>query len=99
MQQEFNSAQPDQLWVADITYIRTDEGWLYLIYVIDLYSRTVVGWSMNFTLATVLVLDALMIAVWRMRPKTPVMIHLNKAVSLAVMTLITGARTTNSCPA
>ncbi|MDR7307933.1 transposase InsO family protein [Rhodoferax saidenbachensis] len=50
-------------------------GWLYLTVVIDLYSRAVVGWSMKPTIATELVLDALMMAVWRRRPKTPVMIH------------------------
>lgn len=66
---------PDQVWVTDITYIRTYEGWLYLTVVIDLYSRMVVGWSMNATMATELVLDALMMAVWRRRPKMSVMIH------------------------
>ena len=75
LQREFTVAQPDQVWVTDITYIRTYEGWLYLAVVIDLYSRAVVGWSMKSTMATELVLDALMMAVWRRRPKTPVMIH------------------------
>lgn len=75
LQREFTVAQPDQVWVTDITYIRTYEGWLYLTVVIDLYSRSVVGWSMNSTMATELVLDALMMAVWRRRPKIPVMIH------------------------
>lgn len=75
LQREFTVALPDQVWVTDITYIRTQEGWLYLTVVIDLYSRAVVGWSMNSTMATELVLDALMMAVWRRRPKTPVMIH------------------------
>jgi putative transposase len=75
LQREFTVAQPDQVWVTDITYIRTYEGWLYLTVVIDLYSRRVVGWSMASNMATELVLDALMMAVWRRRPKTPVMIH------------------------
>ena len=75
LQREFTVAQPDQVWVTDITYIRTHEGWLYLTVVIDLYSRTVVGWSMKAAMATELVLDALMMAVWRRRPKAPVMIH------------------------
>jgi putative transposase len=75
LQREFTVAHPDQVWVTDITYIRTYEGWLYLTVVIDLYSRAVVGWSMKSTMATELVLDALMMAVWRRRPKTPVMIH------------------------
>ena len=68
-------ALPDQVWVTDITYIRTYEGWLYLIVVIDSYSRAVVGWSMNATMAMELVLDALMMAVWRRRSKTLVMIQ------------------------
>ena len=75
LQREFTVAQPDRVWVTDITYIRTHEGWLYLTVVIDLYSRAVVGWSMKSTMATELVLDALMMAVWRRRPKTAVMIH------------------------
>lgn len=75
LQREFTVALPDQVWVTDITYIRTYEGWLYLTVVIDLYSRMVVGWSMNATMATELVLDALMMAVWRRRPKMSVMIH------------------------
>ena len=65
LQREFTVVQPDQVWVTDITYIRTHEGWLYLTVVIDLYSRAVVGWSMKSTMATELVLDALMMAVWR----------------------------------
>ena len=75
LQREFTVAQPDQVWVTDITYIRTHEGWLYLTVVIDLYSRAVVGWSMKATMATELVLDAMMMAVWRRRPRAPVMIH------------------------
>lgn len=75
LQREFTVDLPDQVWVTDITYIRTHEGWLYLTAVIDLYSRMVVGWSMSSTMATELVLDALTMAVWRRRPKVPVMKH------------------------
>lgn len=75
LQREFTVAQPDLVWVTDITYIRTHEGWLYLTAVIDLYSRSFVGLSMSSTMANELVLDALMMAVWRKRPKAPVMIH------------------------
>ena len=69
LQREFTVAQPDQVWVTDITYVRTHEGWLYLTVVIDLYSRAVEGWPMKATLAMELALDALMIAVGRGRPK------------------------------
>jgi putative transposase len=75
LQREFTVHLADQVWVTDITYIRTYEGWMYLAVVIDLYSRAVVGWSMKSTMATELVLDALMMAVWSRRPKAPVMIH------------------------
>lgn len=75
LQREFTVTLPNQVWVIDITYIRTHEGWLYLTAVIDLYSRMVVGWAMNASMATELVLDALTMAVWRSRPTGPVMIH------------------------
>jgi len=61
--------------VTDITYIRTYEGWLYLSAVLDLHSRSVVGWSMGPRMQTSLVLDALTMAVWRRKPKAPVIIH------------------------
>jgi putative transposase len=75
LEQQFTVASPDQVWVTDITYIRTYEGWLYLAVVLDLYSRAVVGWAMKATLATELALDALTMAVWRRRPRQPVIIH------------------------
>lgn len=52
LQREFTVALPDRVWVTDITYTRTHEGWLYLAAVIDLYSRMVVGWLMNSTMTT-----------------------------------------------
>ncbi|WP_420794735.1 IS3 family transposase [Methylotenera mobilis] len=75
LQQVFTVSQPDLAWVTDITYIRTYQGWLYLAVVIDLYSRSVVGWSMKSTMATEIVLDALTMAVWRRKPKQSVIIH------------------------
>ena len=75
LQRQFQSDTPDSAWVTDITYIRTYEGWLYLAVVLDLYSRAVVGWSMNARMQTDLVLDALTMAVWRRKPKSPVIIH------------------------
>jgi putative transposase len=67
--------EADQAWVTDITYIRTYEGWLYLAVVMDLYSRMIIGWSMKPTLARELVLDALLMAVWRRRPGKEVIVH------------------------
>jgi putative transposase len=75
LEQNFSVDAPDRVWVTDITYIRTFEGWLYLAVVVDLYSRIVVGWSMKSTLSRELVLDALLMAVWRRRPKHPVIVH------------------------
>ena len=75
LDRQFNPTQPNQLWVTDITYIRTHEGWLYLAVVIDLFSRLVVGWSMKSRITTDLVLDALLMALWRRSPKNKVLIH------------------------
>ena len=69
LQQQFTVNQPDTACVTDITYVSTYEGWLYVAIVIDLYSRAVVGWSMKPTMATEIVLDALLMAVWRRKPK------------------------------
>ncbi len=75
MQRQFTVGQPDQVRVTDITYIRAYEGWLYPTMVIDLCSRTVVGWSMKPRMADELVLDPLTMAVWRRRPNAEVIIH------------------------
>ena len=83
LQRQFTVGQPDQVWVTDITYIRTYEGWLYLAVVIDLYSRKVVGWSMKPRMATELVLDALTMAMWRRRPKAEVIIHSDQGSQFA----------------
>ena len=75
LQQNFDVEHPNQVWVTDITYIRTYEGWLYLAVVIDLFSRQVVGWSMQPKMHTDLVLKALTMAVWRRKPKNKVLVH------------------------
>jgi putative transposase len=72
---KFTVTRPDAAWVTDITYIRTWEGWLYLAVVIDLHSRMVVGWSMKATLARELVLDAVLMAVWKRKPRQEVIVH------------------------
>ena len=69
LDRQFNVNSPDQAYVGDITYIPTDEGWLYLAVVIDLYSRQVVGWSMSDNMKTKLVNDALIMAIWKRKPK------------------------------
>lgn len=75
LNREFTMAAPDHAWVTDITYLRTWQGWLYLAVVIDLYSRKVVGWSMKPSLARELILDALLMALWRRKPTHPVIVH------------------------
>jgi putative transposase len=62
---EFTATAPDQKWVADFTYIWTREGWLFFAVVLDLFSRRVVGWSMQETMTAQLVIDALLTAIWR----------------------------------
>ena len=69
VQRAFTPLAPDSLWLADITYVPTDDGWLYLAIVLDAFSRRVVGWAMANHMRTELVLDALNMAVARRRPK------------------------------
>jgi putative transposase len=75
LQREFTVEEPDKVWVTDITYIRTWQGFLYLAAVMDLFSRKIVGWSMKTTLAREIVLDSLLMAVWRRKPKNKVTLH------------------------
>lgn len=78
--QVFSTSQPDQCWVADITYVRTYEGWLYLSIVVDLYSRQVIGWSMSSRIKTDIVLNALLMAVWRRHPREEVIVHSDQGI-------------------
>ncbi|MDQ3308522.1 MAG: IS3 family transposase [Gemmatimonadota bacterium] len=70
----------DRVWVGDITYIPTREGWLYLAVVLDLKSRAVVGWAMKDTLETSLASDALTMALWRRRPGPGLLHHSDRGV-------------------
>lgn len=65
LDRQFKADAPNRKWVADFTYIWTAEGWLYVAVVLDLYSRRIVGWSMQSSMTSQLVADALMMAVWR----------------------------------
>lgn len=75
VQRQFTVDTRNKVWVTDITYIRTWQGWLYLAAVVDLFSRKVVGWSMKPTLSRELALDALLMAVWRRKPDAQVFVH------------------------
>jgi transposase InsO family protein len=65
LEQNFTTDKPNQKWAGDITYLMTSEGWLYLAVIIDLYSRSVIGWSMSTRMTLSLVCDALKMAIWR----------------------------------
>lgn len=74
LNRQFAASAPNQKWIADFTYIWTGGGWLYVATVIDLFSRRVVGWSMQATMTAQLVTDALMMAIWR-RGKPDALLH------------------------
>jgi len=83
LQRQFDVPQPDQVYAADVTYVWTQEGWLYLAVVIDLYSRKVVGWSMSNRMKTQLVCDALRMAIWQRRPKAGLIHHSDRGSQYA----------------
>jgi putative transposase len=74
---------PNQLWVADITYIETKEGWLYLAAILDLYSRKIVGWAMSERIDTALVLKALAMALVHRNPPAKLLCHTDRGVQYA----------------
>ena len=75
LQRQFDVREPNRVWVTDITYIRTHEGWLFLSAVLDLFSRQVIGWSMGPRMDRDLAINALLMAVWRRQPQSTVMVH------------------------
>jgi transposase InsO family protein len=80
LQQDFAAYKPNQKWVTDITYIPTDEGWLYLCVFIDLYSRAVIGWSMSDRLKAELVENALSMALFKRKFPTEVIVHSDRGI-------------------
>jgi putative transposase len=77
---EFSAEAPDRVWVSDITYVWTREGWLYLAVVIDLFSRMVVGWSMDNRISRRIVMDALKMGAGRRRPAPGLVHHSDRGV-------------------
>ena len=77
------TSAPDQIWVADITYIPTDQGWLYLAGVLDLHSRRIVGWAMSPTIDSALVLAALSMATLHRSPPPGLLFHSDRGVQYA----------------
>lgn len=78
--QQFNPAGPNKAWASDITYIKTEEGWVYLATIIDLYSRSIIGWSMAEHMKTSLVIDALDMAIKNRNPGKGVIHHSDRGV-------------------
>ena len=75
LERRVNVTEPNKVWVTDITYIRTYEGWLFWAVLLDLFSQQVFGWSMKPQMTCDLAIDALLMAVWRRKRKQEVMIH------------------------
>ncbi len=80
LKRDFVATQVDKVWVADITYIATAEGFLYLAFILDVCSRRVVGWAMEGHLRTEIVVDALRMAVWRRKPAPGLVHHSDQGV-------------------
>lgn len=83
LDRNFTAVAPKRIWLADITYIETDQGWLYLAAVMDLYSRKIVGWAMRDHLRTELPLAALTMAISAQRPGTGLIHHSDRGVQYA----------------
>jgi len=83
LNREFQAMAPNQKWVSDITYVPTDEGWLYLATVMDLYSRRIIGWAMHNTLADELTQAALQMALSQCRPAGDLLHHSDRGSQYA----------------
>lgn len=83
VKRKFYPKVPDTIWGSDITYIPTEEGWLYLAVIMDLFSRKIVGWSMKDRLYREIVLDAFNQALWRRNPKPGLILHSDHGIQYA----------------
>jgi len=83
LQRDFTAEAPDRVWVSDITYVPTRQGWLYLAVVLDLATRAVVGWAMRPTLEAAVAIDALTMAVARRHPERGLIHHSDRGVQYA----------------
>jgi transposase InsO family protein len=83
LQRQFTASAPNRVWLADLTYIRTDEGWMYLAVVLDLFSRKVVGWAMADHMRSELTLAALRMAIARQRPQPGLIAHSDRGSQYA----------------
>jgi putative transposase len=85
LQRSFAATEADKIWVADITYVATREGFLYLAFILDVHSRRIVGWVMESHLRTELVVDALQMAVWRRKPAPGLVHHSDQGVQYTAL--------------
>lgn len=85
LKRDFAATQANRVWVADITYVATGEGFLYLAFILDVYSRRIVGWAMENHLKTELVVDALRMAVWRRKPAPGLIHHSDQGVQYTAL--------------
>jgi putative transposase len=75
LDQQFDPSRPNQAWAGDVTYLRTAEGWMYLAIVMDLYSRRIIGWSINKRMTVFLVNKAMSMAINTRQPNNGVIFH------------------------
>lgn len=85
LKRNFRATEIDKVWVADITYVATQEGFLYLAFILDAHSRRIVGWSMENRLRTELVVDALRMGVWRRKPAPGLVHHSDQGVQYTAL--------------
>jgi putative transposase len=85
VKRNFRAIAPDKLWAADITYVHTQEGFVYLAFIVDVYSRKVVGWSMASHLRAELVVDALEMALWRRKPDAGLIRHTDRGAQYTAL--------------
>lgn len=85
VKRNFAAAEVDRVWMADITYVATREGFLYLAFILDAHSRRIVGWAMENHLRTELVVDALRMAVWRRKPDPGLIHHSDQGVQYTAL--------------
>jgi putative transposase len=83
LNRQFSPPAPNQVWAGDISYVWTDEGWLYLAVVLDLYSRAVIGWSMGTQLTATLAIEALQMAIRHRKPEAGTLYHSDRGVQYA----------------
>ena len=92
LNRDFRADRPNQAWVADITYIYTQEGWLYLATIMDLYSRKIIGWSLRNRLTKELVMAALDMALKQRKPSSSLLLHSDRGSQYASELYQTGKK-------